>query len=198
MRGDFESLIGDFLENRVGVGEEFIDDKLSHDLTSNLVLLYKEEALKQAGLGNKDRSVIDANIRGDKIFWLDKNKPLKSEASFFALIDAFVLYLNRTCFAGIKSYEFHYALYEKGTYYKKHIDQFKTDHGRAFSMIIYLNKGWIKEDGGALKVYKKAEVQLVSPDNRKCVFFKSDELAHEVLIVNKSRMSVTGWLKTTD
>ncbi len=192
MREDFESLIDDFLENRVGVCEDFIDYKLSHDLTSNLVFLYREEELKHAGVGNRDRSVVDPNIRSDKIFWLDKNKLQKSEELFFALIDSFVLYLNRTCFAGIKSYEFHYALYEKGTFYKKHIDQFKTDHGRAFSMIIYLNEEWIKKDGGELKVYKKAEVQLVSPDNRKCVFFKSDELPHEVLMVNKSRMSVTG------
>jgi SM-20-related protein len=27
------------------------------------------------------------------------------------------------------------------------------------------------------------------------VFFKSDELLHEVLLTNERRMSVTGWLK---
>ena len=29
----------------------------------------------------------------------------------------------------------------------------------------------------------------------KTVFFKSSELAHEVLLTNKARMSITGWLK---
>lgn len=65
-------------------------------------------------------------------------------------------------------------------------------------MIIYLNEAWIDSNGGALKIYKGAEIQLVTPANRKCVFFKSDELAHEVLVANKSRMSITGWLKRTE
>jgi len=116
---------------------------------------------------------------------------------FFELIDAFVIYLNRTCFAGIKSHEFHYALYEKGAFYKKHIDQFKTNNRRAFSMIMYLNKGWSDHNGGELKVYQEAGIQIISPENQKCVFFKSDELEHEVLLTNVSRMSITGWLKTS-
>ena len=106
-------------------------------------------------------------------------------------------YLNSTCFTGIKSYEFHYALYEKGAFYKKHLDQFKTDNGRAFSMIIYLNESWKIEDGGELKIYQTTEIQLIAPENQKCVFFKSNELEHEVLLTNVSRMSITGWLKTT-
>lgn len=36
----------------------------------------------------------------------------------------------------------------------------------------------------------------VSPMNGKCIFFKSSELAHEVLITNQQRLSITGWLKT--
>ena len=42
-------------------------------------------------------------------------------------------------------------------------------------MIMYLNEGWIEGDGGELKVFKESEVQLISPDNRKCIFFKSNE-----------------------
>lgn len=198
MNNDFELLIGGFLDTRVGVVDDFLSDKLSLDLISNLRSHYSAEELRLAGIGNKDNSIIDQSIRRDKIFWLDKNKLKASEKLFFELIDAFVIYLNRTCFTSIKSYEFHYALYDKGAFYKKHLNQFKIDSGRAFSMILYLNSGWIKEDGGQLKIYKETEVQLVSPENRKCVFFKSDELPHEVLVSNKSRMSIVGWLKTKD
>ena len=88
-------------------------------------------------------------------------------------------------------------MYEKGAFYKKHIDQFKTDESRAFSMIIYLNEGWVESDGGQLKVYRETSVQIISPENQKCVFFKSDELPHEVLVTNVKRMSITGWLKTS-
>jgi len=194
----FDKLIEEFLDNRVGVLKEFISPQLSRGLIKNLESLYSQEKLRLAGIGNGIKSGLDQSIRKDKIFWLDKNDLRAYEQELFSLIDSFVSYLNRTCFAGIKSYEFHYALYEKGGYYKKHIDQFKTDQGRAFSMIMYLNEGWVKQDGGELKIYKETEIQFISPDNQKCVFFKSDELAHEVLVTNKSRMSITGWLKTTE
>lgn len=194
---DFDKLIDGFLDNRIGVCDEFLSPELSFGLKNNLESLYKQERLRSAGIGTGVVFDVNKNIRNDKIFWLDRNNLKSSELEFFNLIDSFVIYLNRTCFTGIKSYEFHYALYEKGAYYKKHIDQFKTDRGRAFSMIMYLNKGWIKEDGGELKVYKETEIQFISPDNQKCIFFKSDELAHEVLVTNKSKMSITGWMKTT-
>ena len=39
-------------------------------------------------------------------------------------------------------------------------------------------------------------LQTISPQNGKCVFFKSSELPHEVLMTNVPRLSITGWLKT--
>jgi SM-20-related protein len=37
--------------------------------------------------------------------------------------------------------------------------------------------------------------QAIAPIQGKTVFFKSDELQHEVLVTNERRFSVTGWLK---
>jgi len=45
-------------------------------------------------------------------------------------------------------------------------------------------------------IHQNDDSQAISPTNGKTVFFKSDELLHEVLITNKRRMSVTGWLKS--
>lgn len=194
MESNFEEIISGFLENRVGLSNKFLNSDLAGMLKQNLIKLYEQEALKQAGIGKGLN--LDETIRKDKIFWLDRKDAQEAEIIFFDLIDAFVVYLNSTCFTGIKSYEFHYALYEQGAFYKKHIDQFKTDERRLFSMIMYLNEGWIEGNGGELKVYKETEIQLISPDNQKCVFFKSNELPHEVLLTNVTRMSITGWLKT--
>ncbi len=196
MQTNFEDLISTFLEKGIGVSNNFLSTDLALQLKLNLVALYNQKALKRAGIGNGYVSTKDKKIRRDKIFWLDKKDNNETELLFFELIDSFVLYLNSTCFTGIKSYEFHYALYEKGAFYKKHIDQFKSDNGRAFSMIMYLNEGWVKENGGELKIHQKLEVQIISPENQKCVFFKSNELEHEVLVTNVSRMSIAGWLKT--
>ena len=197
MQSNFEDLIASFLEKRIGVSNDFLPVDLASQLKRNLENLYKKKALKVAGIGNDHLLNQDETIRRDKIFWLDKKDKNIHEGLFFKLIDAFVLYLNETCFAGIQSYEFHYALYEKGAFYKKHFDQFKTDNGRAFSMVIYLNEGWGSKDGGELKIYQETAIQLIAPENKKCVFFRSNELAHEVLLTNVSRMSITGWLKTS-
>ena len=111
-------------------------------------------------------------------------------------MDEFIRYLNRTCYSGINGYEFHYTYYEKGSSYKRHLDQFRDNQHRAYSMIMYLNDDWKPLDGGQLCIYHKDYSQLISPTNGKCVFFKSSELEHEVLLNFKPRMSITGWLKT--
>lgn len=197
METNFEEIISCFLERRVGISNDFLPVELAGHLRNNLLRLYKNEALKLAGIGNNHLLSHEKEIRNDKIFWLQNENSDQYEKAFFDLVDAFVLHLNRTCFAGIKSYEFHYAMYEQGAFYKKHIDQFKTDESRAFSMIVYLNEGWKVGDGGELKIYHAATIEIISPKNQKCVFFKSDELPHEVLVTNVKRMSITGWLKTT-
>jgi SM-20-related protein len=135
-------------------------------------------------------------IRNDKILWLDPTNKNATELKFFTLMDAFILHLNQTCYAGITGYEFHYTIYEKGSFYKKHIDQFQNNSDRAFSMILYLNIDWTIADGGELCIHHADHIQNISPTNGKCVFFKSNFLAHEVLLSNAPRLSITGWLKT--
>ena len=134
-------------------------------------------------------------MRSDVIYWLDRKHNTTHENDFFDLVDAFVSHLNNTCYTGITGYEFHYALYEKGTFYKKHLDQFRNNDSRKYSMIMYLNDSWKEGDGGELNIHHTDSVQSISPVNGKSVFFKSNELVHEVLMANKPRMSITGWLK---
>ena len=151
--------------------------------------------LKVAGTGN-DKVEYSNTFRSDVIYWLDRKHNDVFENSFFDLMDAFVAFLNENCYTGITGYEFHYTMYEKGSYYKKHIDQFRGDDSRKYSMIMYLNNNWKESDGGELRVHHDNNIENISPSNGKSVFFKSSELAHEVLISNKPRMSITGWLKT--
>jgi SM-20-related protein len=191
----FNNLIDSFIETKVGITENFLSASLASNLKANLHALYADKQLKTAGIGNDSAFLQDKLIRNDKIYWLDRSHNDVHENSFFDLIDSFVAFLNRECYTGITSYEFHYALYEKGSFYKKHLDQFQSNKSRAFSMIMYLNTDWQPEDGGELCIYHDTSTQIVSPLNGKCVFFKSSELAHEVLLTHKPRLSITGWLK---
>jgi len=179
----------------VGIAENFLSEALASHLKDNLKKLYSEKQLLNAGTGNETVIVQDKLVRGDKIYWLDRKHNDPYENDFFDLMDQFVIHLNSSCYTGITGYEFHYTMYEKGSFYKKHLDQFRNNGSRQYSMIMYLNADWKEKDGGELCIHHGHNLQNITPTNGKSVFFKSSELEHEVLLTNKSRMSITGWLK---
>lgn len=192
----FDTLIDSFVENRVGIADNFLHKSLAGNLKENLLSLFGDQRFSHAGTGNNVTVAHDKLFRSDMIYWLDRSHNNAFENQFFDLMDAFVIHLNETCYTRIKSYEFHYTVYEAGSFYKKHIDQFKNSDSRQYSMIMYLNDEWIDGDGGELSIHHADHIQHISPVNGKSIFFKSNELAHEVLITNKRRMSITGWLKS--
>ncbi len=195
MQHIFDTLIDSFINDKVGIAEDFLSESLAAHLTGNLKTLFAENLLQPAGTGNNTLVEHDRLFRSDIIYWLDRKHNNLHENDFFDLIDQFVTYLNATCYTGITGYEFHYALYEKGSFYKKHIDQFRNNSSRKYSLIIYLNEDWQEIDGGELCIHDAGTIQTITPNNGKSVFFKSSELEHEVLLANKPRLSITGWLK---
>lgn len=195
MQKIFDALIDGYLLDKVGISENFLGLALSKNLKTNLIKLFEEKKLISAKTGNGNETNLNALVRSDKIFWLDRIHENPNENAFFDIMDAFVLFLNQTCYTGITSYEFHYALYEKGSFYKKHFDQFKSNASRQYTMIFYLNSDWKLSDGGELCVYLPDFSLNISPTNGKCVFFKSSEIEHEVLMSNAQRMSITGWFR---
>lgn len=195
MNEKFELLINSFIDNKVGISENFLSKSLSKILKENIQELNNEGLMKNASIGNNNNKNQNENIRSDKICWIEKKNKKENEKEFIDQIENFIDYINKTCFTNIKSYEFHYALYEIGSFYKTHRDQFKNDSGRKFSLINYLNENWKDDDGGELVIYQKNNIQKISPNTGKSIFFKSDEISHEVKVSNKVRISVTGWLK---
>ena len=195
MGNDFEALIASFIENNVGVSNNFLNDNLTRNLKNNLLTNHKNDLLLLAGTGKGESLNFNTEIRSDSIYWLDRKHEDQYENEFFDLIEGFIKHLNISCYAGITDCEFHYSLYEKDGFYKKHLDRFQNNSGRKFSMISYLNEDWQEKDGGELMIHQEDNNQKIAPTNGKTIFFKSDELVHEVLLTNKRRMSVTGWLK---
>lgn len=188
----FDELIDSYLATNVGTVSNFLSTALSAHLVDNIKALYANDLLLSAGTGNHKLVNHDKLVRSDKIYWLDRLHNNLHENAFFDLMDRFVSHLNRSCYAGITGYEFHYTLYEKGSFYKRHLDNFKQNGTRAFSMIMYLN---IDVSGGSLRIYQGDGFQDIAPNSGKSVFFKSNQLEHEVLITHLPRMSITGWLK---
>lgn len=195
MEDSFEALIASYIATKVGVVENFIELSLSKHLISNLLMLHQNKLLVPAGIGNVQKLQQNQLVRNDVIYWLDRKNNNIYENEFLTQIEAFISYLNESCYAGITGYEFHYSLYEKGAFYRKHLDQFQDNSSRQFSLINYLNCEWEIADGGELCIYQENNIQKISPTNGKTIFFKSNELVHEVLTTQKQRLSITGWLK---
>ena len=195
MQQPFDVLINSFVDNNIGIANNFLSESLSNSLQQNIQQLQQQGQMTYAGIGNDAIADATQQMRGDKIYWMDKKNKNVHEEEFLNRVEEFIDHLNRTCYTGINDYEFHYAVYGQGSAYKKHKDQFKTDNKRKFSLICYLNDDWVAADGGQLVVYQNGEAQTISPNAQKAVFFKSDEMEHEVLLANKPRMSITGWLK---
>jgi len=147
-----------------------------------------------AGIGALSDHIIRKDIRGDYTYWLDRKRD-ENLSDLWKLIDETIYVYNRYCYLGLSGYEFHLAHYPKGGHYDKHLDQFNNRSNRTISMVIYLNKGWQKGDGGELEIFLPDRTTIqVEPIEARCVMFKSAEVPHAVLASNKPRYSLTGWL----
>lgn len=154
----------------------------------------KEDVFQKAAIGASANKKVINEIRGDYTYWLERERDLSLD-SVFDVFDEVKLVLNRLMFLSLAGYEFHLAHYPKGSFYKKHLDQFDSRNNRMISMIIYLNKNWSTNDGGELRIYPEGEESVdIAPLENRCVIFRSDILFHEVLVSNTSRKSITGWM----
>ena len=197
----YEQIISDIGTQRFSIVEDFFTSDEVLLLRQSLMEKYEEDAFKKAAIGNRFEETIEKSIRGDVILWMDESKVNTAESLFFNKIRDLVSYLNKTCFMGILHKEFHYAIYPKNTFYKRHIDTFQNDDRRKLSFVCYLNEdGWLPENGGELVLYlnKNGEEveKVIYPFPGRVVIFESQIIEHEVKPVHTKRFSITGWLKT--
>ena len=194
MEEKFEPLIEGILGQNFGTAPCFFDAELVAALRKNLLQRQADGAMHPAGVGKRFTFQNNLKVRGDLISWIDEKNPDLVERRFLDQIESFIQYLNRTCYTGINSYEFHYAFYETGSFYKRHLDQFHNDRGRKFSVVTYLNDDWQPEDGGELVLYLDGGEKIIQPEGGRVIFFKADEIEHEVKPARRDRLSIAGWL----
>lgn len=198
----YEAIIEGIQQKHYAVVEGFLSPSHVQDLRNLLLQKHEEDELRKSAVGNRTNEIIKDEIRGDFIQWMDESKANEVELQFFEAIKNLIDYLNRTCFMGILHKEFHYAIYPKGTFYKRHLDTFQNDDRRVLSMVFYLNdEDWKISNGGELAIYEPTvsgeKTSLIYPLPGRLVIFESQVLEHEVLPVKASeRLSITGWLKT--
>lgn len=197
----YETVIDGLMVQKYSVVDNFFSKEEVLALRKTLLAKYEEDRFKKSAIGNQANEKIIGAIRGDFILWLDESSADAAEKQFFAKLQNFSDYLNRTCFMGINEKEFHYAVYPEGTFYKRHLDTFQNDSRRKLSIVCYLNgEDWKPEYGGELTIYTNdngSEKPIdIYPMQGRMVVFESQVLEHEVKPVKRERMSITGWLKT--
>lgn len=174
-----------------------IDEFLSQEILQSVLVYFNElvekDAFKKAAIGKTGSEKIIEEVRGDYTYWLKSG--IDPIPQLFEVLTETKGLINRLCYLSLADFEFHFAHYPKGSFYKKHLDQFSGRNNRMISMIIYLNEDWVEGDGGELQIYPKGKPPLkIAPLMNRCVMFRSDTLLHEVLMANKSRKSITGWM----
>ena len=151
---------------------------------------------RAAGVGRATARVERANVRGDRIRWLEPADAKPAEAALFTLVEALRVAVNEALYLGLFDFEGHYAIYPPGAGYARHLDRFRDDEARVLTLIVYLNDRWSAADGGQLRVERGDGVMRdVAPEGGTVVAFLSDRFPHEVLPASRERLAFTGWFR---
>lgn len=206
---NLEQLVSKIAQHGFCLMENFLSQEDITALAKEISVLSETEKLHTAGTGRI--SVNTANkIRGDRIYWLEKNNASRVQHTYFEKMETLRLCLNEHLYLGLFELECHLALYPTGTGYKKHMDRFATTVNdekpkRQISCVLYLNNDWLDANGGHLRLYLDADIDAsshgsedqkfidIAPTSGRIVVFLSDTFYHEVLPATQDRMSLSGW-----
>lgn len=179
-------------------GYAVIDNFLTADEVVNIstLPLFQEgiQHFQKAGIGKNQGLQINEAIRGDFIHWVDPTTAPAPVKIYLDRLQQLISYINRTLYLSLKDYEVHMTIYPAGSFYKRHLDQFKQDDHRKLSVICYLNENWQKEHGGQLRMHLNDTTSDFLPLAGRLICFRSDQIEHEVLPSTRDRLSLTGWM----
>lgn len=171
------------------------DDFLTADEVGQLRDCIPED-WKKARIGRNDDVMRAASIRSDKIQWLSPSMG-EPVSAYLDKMEQIRLAANRHFFLGLFEYEAHFAKYEQGDFYQKHLDSFKGNENRRLTTVLYMNDEWQSEDAGELVIYDLQDRKLatIEPKAGRLLVFFSEQFPHEVLPTNTERYSIAGWFR---
>lgn len=188
----YEKIVGALVENGYVVLENALDSTLAKELFNKAK---NATNYKRAGVSASSALHLDETKRRDKILWLDNDGGCVSD--YLSFSNGLKEYLNYSLSLGVNNFEAHFARYDSGDFYAKHLDAFKNSKNRVVTTVYYLNEAWEKEDGGELLVYDENDklIKEILPKQNTLVVFMSAKFPHEVLPPRKERFSIAGWFR---
>ncbi|MGX9460929.1 2OG-Fe(II) oxygenase [Shewanella sp. A14] len=196
-----EAMLDVIADALVDKGYILLFDIIPHYIS--LALLEKMQAeqdiaFKKAAIGRGVEQQINTAIRSDKISWLDNKDHTDNE--YLSIMSQLKDGLNRRLFMGLFDFESHYAVYEPGGFYKKHVDALHGSQNRILSTVFFLNPDWQENDGGELIIYNECDspLEVIHPKMGTLVLFLSERFPHEVKPTRKTRNSIAGWFRVSN
>jgi SM-20-related protein len=189
-------IVEDLYQQGWTVQPHYFDPDLIQPLAAEAKQLYQSKQMTRAGIGRGALLQQNAAIRGDSIHWLQHDSV--AQQHYQHVMEALRQTLNHNLFLGLFELEAHYAVYDAGAFYKKHIDSFKGAASRVVTVVTYLNSHWPDEAGGELVIYAPegdAVIQTVPPHAGTLVVFLSEKIPHEVKVTQQQRLSIAGWFR---
>lgn len=181
------------------INHDFLSPDECRTLAQESHQLWTEGSFRRAGVGYGETLRVREDIRTDHVHWLDEATLSPGQRRYFVRLEELRQTINRRLYLGLFEFEGHFAVYPPGSFYKRHLDQFKGVELRTVTCVYYLNEGWQAEDGGQLRLYldeNGVERHFdILPTMGTLVTFLSGEYEHEVLPSRRERMSLTGWFR---
>jgi SM-20-related protein len=181
------------------VTDDFLPPLLVCQLRQEAQQLWQAGGFRHAGVGRGAELRVRDAVRTDRVAWLDPSALSAAQRLYWTQLEQLRLAVNQMLFLGLYELEAHLAVYPPGTYYRKHLDQFRGIGARTLSCVLYLNDDWLEQDGGALRIYTEPEAPersvAVLPKGGRLVSFFSARFLHEVEPAQRERFSLTGWFK---
>jgi SM-20-related protein len=213
-----EALFSQIANNILQQGYSIHPNGLPIELTQSMwneLNNMNQTKFNQAGIGRDKQHMVNPFVRTDSVCWIDGTTPASN--NWLAWCDDLMQYLNRRLFLGLFSVESHFAHYQPGDFYKRHLDAFKGEANRVLSMVVYLNSDWAHDDGGELVLdisgnnpqqsehstnssdifaTELCDEIKVTPGFGTIALFLSEEFPHEVLPTKRDRYSIAAWFRT--
>jgi len=188
----FESVADGLADQGYAIVDQFLIQSEVEAIIKDEKIKLDIESFQKAGIGKHGKQINE--VRGDYIKWIESDEASPSLQLYIQRIRDLIQYLNHSLFLSLKDFEVHRTVYPVGTFYKRHLDQFKQNDHRKLSLICYLNENWDETHGGQLRMHLPSGTLDVFPNGGKLVCFRSDMIEHEVLPATRERYSLTGWI----
>ena len=197
---DLAGIIDQLIVEGYVVLPDFFPTNIIEELHDMALQHWNSGEFHVAGVGRGQELNVNESIRGDHVQWLEPTST-GALAAFQGFMEEMRVALNRELYLGLFEFESHFAVYPPGTFYRRHLDNFRGTSSRMVTSVLYLNKGWNEGDCGQLRLYKGescSEYFDIFPHGGQVVLFMSNRFWHEVLPARRERFSLTGWLRQRD